>query len=143
MANEMPASDGFTGLTRNVIRYSELFTGITAKAKAGPLTDADWVEIEALVDTDAFERVGVFLGPKVEVIGWAKYRHYIGLYAGATVWEGTLRDVTEIPGRVILELEERNIRDGQTDNSNTVTIYDFDPGGKLCHLDVYVMPLGK
>ena len=142
MANEMPASSEFSGLSQVVIAYSEAFAALADRAKTGPLTDADWAPMEALVDVARFERVGVFLGPKAEVIDWPTYRHYVSLYAGATAWEGTLRQITEVPGRVILELEERNSRDGVTDVSNTVTIYEFNEAGKLRHLDVYVMPLG-
>ena len=141
MANEMPSSSDFSGLTRKVIAYSEAFAGILEQAKSGPLSDADWNTIEQLVEIDAFERMGVFLGPQAEVIDWPKYRHYVSQYAVGSSWEGTLRQVTEQPGRVILELEERNSREGVTHVSNTVTIYEFDDADKLRHLDVYVMPL--
>ncbi|PLK26516.1 hypothetical protein [Novosphingobium sp. TH158] len=143
MANEMPPSSGFTGLSQSVIAYSEAFTRLTDKAKAGPLGDADWAEIEGLVNTAEFIREGVFLGPQAEVIDWPTYRYYVTQFGGHTSWEGTLRRITETPGRVILELEERNTRGGETDVSNTVTIYEFDEVGKLRHLDVYVMPLRK
>lgn len=141
MANEMPGSADFTGLSRSVIAYSEAFTQIVDTMKSRPLVDADWAAIEQLVDVDAYERVGVFLTPRAEVIGWAQYKSYITQYAAGTAWEGTLRHITEEPGRVILELEERNTRDGFTHVSNTVTIYEFTEAGKLRHLDVYVMPL--
>lgn len=143
MANEMPSATEFTGLTAKVIAYSEAFNGIVQKAKDGPLQDADWAAIERIVDPDAFERVGAFLTPQAEIIGWAKYKHYVSQYASDSSWEGTLRHVTETRGRVILELEERNARDGVTDVSNTVTIYEFDETDRLVHLDVYVMPLEK
>ena len=140
MANEMPSSDRYSGLSRKVLQYSEAFTQLVDKLKSGPLSDADWCAIERLVDVDAFERVGVFLTPKAEVINWATYKSYISQYGGGTHWEGTLRHVTEVPGRVILELEERNTRNGVTDVSYTVTIYEFNDAGRLRHLDVYVMP---
>ena len=140
MANEMPSSDRYSGLSRTVLRYSEAFTALVDKMKTDPLSDADWSAIERLVDVEAFERVGVFLTPRAEVINWATYKSYISQYGGGTHWEGTLRHVTEVPGRVILELEERNTRNGVTDVSYTVTIYEFNDAGRLRHLDVYVMP---
>jgi hypothetical protein len=143
MANEMPSSSEFTGLSSKVIAYSEAFNGIVQKAKTGALVDSDWDAIEQIVNPDAFERVGAFLAPEAEVIGWSKYKHYVSQYASNSSWEGTLRHITENPGRVILELEERNSSDGVTDVSNTVTIYEFDEAQKLVHLDVYVMPLEK
>jgi hypothetical protein len=141
VANEMPNPDDYTGLSRTVLQYSAGFKQIADKAHAGPLVDADWDVLERLVDVDAFERLGVFLGTKAERFGWDTYKSYISQYAGFTTWEGTVRHITENPGRVILELEERNTRDGVTDVSNTVTIYEFTDAGKLRHLDVYVMPL--
>lgn len=142
MPNEIPGSHHFSGLTRKVIAYSEAFARLVERAKAGPLADADWNEIEQLVAVDSFQRRGVFLQPQGEVIDWQTYRYYVSQYAARTNWEGSLRHVTEQDGRVILELEERNARDGVIDVSNTVTIYEFDAEEKLRGLDVYVMPLG-
>jgi hypothetical protein len=142
MANEMPSSNDYTGLSRKVIQYSEAFSELVKKAKAGGLSDADWGPIEQLVDVDGFERLGVFLMPQGEVLDWQTYKGYVSKYSANTTWEGTLRHITETPGRVILELEERNTHDGVMEISNTVTIYEFNDAGKLRHLDVYVMPLG-
>ena len=143
MANEMPDASAYSGLSRKVVEYSAAFTALVNTAKQRPLTDADWQALESLVDVDRFERLGVFLGAEAERFGWATYKEYIAKYGTGTDWEGTLRQVTETPGRVILELEERNIREGVTHVSNTVTIYDFTDDGRVHHLDVYVMPLGE
>ena len=143
MANEMPHPDQYTGLSRQVLRYSAAFEGIIGKLKSGGVTDVDWAPFEEIVNPATYERVGVFLGAQAEVIGWDKYKEYISMYGAAADWEGTLRHITEVDNRVVLELEERNTRDGETDVSNTVTIYEFDEAGKLAHLDVYVMPLRK
>ncbi len=143
MANEMPSPDDYSGHSRTVLQYAAAFRALLGQFRDGGLSDDAWAPLEALVDTDAFERVGVFLTPKAETIGWTQYKQYITQYAAGTSWEGTLRHVTEEPGRVILELEERNTRSGVTDVSNTVTIYEFNEAGKLRHLDVYVMPLGN
>jgi hypothetical protein len=142
MANEMPSSRDFTGLSQKVIQYSEYFNALVVKRKTGELTDGDWAPIETIVDVDTWERQGVFVGAKAEKFGWPTYRSFISQYAGGTSWEGTLRKITEVPGRVFLELEERNTTNGVSDVSNTVTIYEFNETGKLQHLDVYVMPLG-
>ncbi len=141
MANEMPNPDKYSGLSRTVLRYCDAFARLADQAKQAPLVDADWAALEALVDVDQFERLGVFLTKTSEVLGWAQYKQYVTKFAAATAWEGTLRRITETPGLVILELEERNTRGGVTDISNTVTIYEFNPSGKLVHLDVYVSHL--
>ncbi len=139
--NEMPDANEFTGLSRKVLQYSEAFAGIVERARDPDFSDADWAPLEALVATDDFVRMGVFLTDRAEVIGWEQYKQYITQYAAGTSWEGTLRRITEVPGLVILELEERNTLNGVTSVANTVTIYEFDDQGKIHHLDVYVMPL--
>ena len=138
MANEMPSSASYQGLSRKVLQYSENFKRIADKIRQRAPTEADWAQMEELVDTQNFQRVGVFLTPSVEISSWQQYKQMINQYGGMTSWEGTLRRITEVPGLVYLELEERNTRDGVTDVSNTVTIYEFNSAGKLRKLDVYV-----
>jgi hypothetical protein len=141
MANEMPSSEKFQGLSRKVIQYSERFKNIADKIRARSLTEADWAHMEELVDVQNFRRSGVFLKDKVEVSTWQQYKGIITEYGGVTSWEGTLRRITEVPNLVFLELEERNTRNGVTDYSHTVTIYEFNAAGKLIKLDVYIAPL--
>ena len=141
MANEMPDPDDYSGLSRKVLQYGATFNQIVQKAKQPGFSQADWAPLEKLVDVHKFERVGIFLSSRVEVITWPQYTKYLSQFAGATSWEGTLRRITEVPGLVILELVERNTTQGVTRVSNTVTIYEFSDAGKLCHLDVYVQDL--
>ena len=143
MANEMPIPNDYTGLSRKVLQYGAAFDDIVLAAKGDGAGEIDWAPIETLVDKAAYERVGVFLTPEAEVIGWDTYKTYVAQFAGMISWEGTLRHITEQGNRVILELEERNTVQGVMDVSNTVTIYEFTEAGLLCHLDVYVMPLRK
>jgi hypothetical protein len=143
MANEMPKSSDFKNLSRNVLAYSEGFLRVVNRMKQPGFSAADWAPLEELVDVQNFQRVGVFLTERVETSNWVQYKQFISQYGGMTSWEGTLRRITEVPGLVFLELEERNARDGVTDYSNTVTIYKFNAAGKLTNLDVYVAPLGR
>jgi len=143
MANEMPKSGDYKGLSRTVLQYSEQFLQIVNKMKQPGLSEADSARLEDLVDVESFQRVGVFLTERVEVSNWHQYKQFITQYGGKTSWEGSLRRITEVPGLVFLELEERNTRDGVTDVANTVTIYKFNSAGKLCHLDVYVAHIGR
>ena len=138
MANEMPNPDDYSGLSRKVLQYSDRFNRLVGRLKSPDFSEADWAPIEELVDVDNYERLGVFLTSTSEVIDWQQYKKYITQYAGSTSWEGTVRRITEVPGLVFLELEERNSRDGVTDVSNTVTIYKFNDAEKLTNLDVYV-----
>jgi hypothetical protein len=138
MANEMPNSSAYKGLSRKVLEYSENFLRIVNRIKQPGFSQADWAPLEELVDMRNFERVGVFLTNTEEVSNWPQYKQLITQYGGATAWEGTLRRITEVPGLVFLELEERNTRDGVTDVSNTVSIYEFNQDDELRKLHVYV-----
>jgi len=138
MANEMPDPQIYTGLSRKVLQYCERFRALVGRIKQPGFSEADWAPVEELVDVDRFRRQGVFLTARAEVSNWQQYKKLITEFGGMTSWEGTLRRITEVPGLVFLELEERNSRDGMTDVSHTVTIYEFDAAGKLRKLDVYV-----
>lgn len=141
MAHEIPGSESFTGLSRRVIEYSELFARLVESIKESGSSGVAWGPLEELVDVDNFVRQGVFLTDKPETIGWQTYKSYIEQYGGETDWEATLRHLTEAGNRVILELEERNTRAGFTHIANTVMAYGFDDEGKVKTLEVYVMGL--
>jgi hypothetical protein len=143
MANEMPESSDYKDLCRKVLQYSERFLQVVNKMKEPGFSNADWAPLEDLVDVENFQRVGVFLTERAEVSNWQQYKQLVTQYGGKTSWEGTLRRITEVPGLVFLELEERNSRAGVTDVANTVTIYKFNSAGKLCNLDVYVAHIGQ
>jgi len=141
MAHEIPPSGNFTGLSRTVLEYSERFAHIVERLKQPDFAASAWAPLERLVDVERFVRQGVFLTDKAETIDWKTYKSYITQYGGATQWEATLRHITEGPRRVILELQERNTRNGFTHIANTVMAYGFDTLGRVNALDVYVMSL--
>ena len=143
MANEMPSSEKYTGLARKVLQYSENFLRLVDKIKQPGFRETDWAPLEDLVDLQDFRRQGVFLTDCAQVCNWPQYKQLLTEYGGMTAWEGTLRRITEVPGLVFLELEERNTRDGATDVSHTVTIYEFNAAAKLSKLDVYVAHIAK
>jgi hypothetical protein len=141
MAHEIPSSDDFTGLSRKVMEYSERFGAIVASIKEPDFSTELWEKLEELVDVDNFVRQGVFLTETPETIDWKTYRDYITQYGGATHWEATLRHITEQGNRVVLELQERNTREGFTHIAKTVMAYGFNNEGRVKTLDVYVMSL--
>ena len=143
MANEMPNPENYKGLSRLVLQYADNFSRIVEKLKQGISSETDWASLEEHVDVDNFQRVGIFLTDQVEVTTWQQYKAIMKQYGSMTSWEGTLRRITEVPGLVFLELEERNTTEGVTDVSNTVMIYQFNQADKIIKLDVYVAPLGK
>ena len=143
MATGIPASSTFSGLVQKVIAYGEAFEHVIAALKQGAAGEGDWAGLEALVDATAFERVGMFLTAEVETIDWATYKHYVSQYGHMTGWDGKLRRISESGNVVFQELQEYNTRDGVTNISNTVTVFEFNDAGKIVHLDVYVAHLGE
>jgi hypothetical protein len=143
MANGLPSSETYAGLTRKVLQWTERFMHIVDMIKQKKLQPRDWAHLEELVDIPNFKRVGVLLKPEVEVSNWTHYKAFMIEYGGMVSWEGTLRRITEVPGLVIQELEERNTWNGVTDISNTVSIYKFNDAGKVTNLDIYVAHLGQ
>jgi hypothetical protein len=143
LGNEVPKSAAYKDLSRKVLQYSEQFLQLINNMKQPGFSEADWAPLEELVDVENFERAGLFEAERSELSNWQQYKQLLTQYGGKTSWEGTLRRITEVPGLVFLELEERNIRDGVTTVHNTVTIYKFNGAGKLCNLDVYVSYIGQ
>ena len=143
MTNEMPKPENYTGLSRLVLQYADNFARIIKQRKGGSLSESDWAPMEELVDIDNFQRVGILLTDKVEVATWQQYRAQLDQFCSIASWEGTLRRITEVPGLVFLELEERITIGNVMDVYNTVTIYQFNQANKLAKLDVYAALLGR
>jgi len=143
MANEMPNPEDYTGLSRLVLQYVENFNRIAKELKQRSSSENDWASMEELVDVDGFQRVGILLTDKVEVSTWQEYVAQLNQFGPMASWEGTLRRITEVPGLVFLELEERITIGSTMDVYNTVTIYQFNQDDKLVKLDVYAALLDK
>lgn len=128
----------YSGLSRKVLEYSQLMKRMVDEAKQPGFSEASWAPLAAYVDTERFERVGNFK----EVMNWQQYVAFLTPWAMHCGWECSFRRVTEAPGLVILELEERSEAGGVTSTVNSVSVYEFDAGGKLVHLDIYLqMPM--
>jgi hypothetical protein len=122
-------------LSRKVLDYSIAFRHLMMdRMKQPDFNEADWEPVASLVATGDFKRVGAFR----ETMDWASYRQFILQWGKAAQWDGTFRRITEVPGLVFLELEERTVTDGHHGVANTVTVYCFNADDKLVHLDVYL-----
>lgn len=127
-----------TGLSRKVLEYSLIMKQLVDAAKEPGFTEASWAPLAAMVDTERFERVGNFK----EVMTWGEYIAFLTPWAQHSLWEGSFRRITEAPGLVILELEERSDSGGFKSVVNSVSVYEFDANERLIHLDIYLqMPL--
>jgi len=118
-------------LTRKALDYAQTMQRLLPGAKE----PNDWAPLEAFVAVDEFERVGTFL----EVQNWKQYTEMLTQWASATSrFEMTPRRVSELPGLVYLEIEERHFRGINADVVNSMTVFEFDVAGKIRHLDVYL-----
>jgi hypothetical protein len=118
-------------LTRSVLDYEQAMKRLVP-AITGP---ADWAPLAEFVAVDEFERVGTFL----EVQNWQQYTEMLTQWASATeTFETTVRRISELPGLVYFEIEERHVRGGNVHVVNSMTVFEFDEDGKIRHLDVYL-----
>lgn len=123
-------------LARSVLEYSLRYKRVFELAKSAVVGPGDFDDVAALVDVAQFERIGHMK----EVMCWPEYAQFLAGYANSSVWDGSFKRISEMPGVVFLELEERGgPKDGsQTFSVNTLTVFEFNPSGKISHLDVYL-----
>ena len=118
-------------LTRKVLDYAQTMKRLVPAITA----PADWAPLAEFVAVDEFERVGTFL----EVQDWQQYTEMLTQWASATeTFETTVRRISEMPGLVYFEIEERHVRGGNVNVVNSMTVFEFDEDGRIRHLDVYL-----
>lgn len=122
---------GIGPLTRRVLEYTHAIESLVPSVEA----PADWAPLAEFVAVDEFERVGTFL----EVQGWQQYTEMLTRWASATEsFETTVRRISESAGLVYFEVEERHFRGGNVNTVNSMTVFAFNEGGKISHMDVYL-----
>lgn len=126
--------DDYSGLSRVVLEYGRLMKQTVDRAKEPGFSKASWAPIAELVDTERFERVGNFK----EVMTWPEYVDFLTGWAPAASWACSFKRVSELGNLVFLELEERSEIGDFSSRVNSLSVYEFDPAGKLVHLDIYL-----
>jgi hypothetical protein len=118
-------------LTRKVLDYEQTMKRLVPAVE----TPGDWAPLAELVAVDEFERVGTFL----EVQNWEQYTEMLTRWASHTAsFETAVRRISELPGLVYFEIEERHFRGDGVSVVNSLTVFEFDEAGKIRHLDVYL-----
>ena len=118
-------------LTRKVLEYEQTMKRLVPIVKA----PAEWAPLAEFVAVDEFERIGTFL----EVQNWQQYTEMITQWASATEsFETTVRRISEAGPLVYFEIEERHFRAGSVHVVNSMTVFEFNSDGKICHLDVFL-----
>lgn len=124
----------YSGLSRKVLDYAVITKGLVDEAKKPGFTVDSWAPLAELIDIETFVRVGNFK----EVMNWQEYVNFLTNWASASQWECSFKRITEVGNVVFLELEERS-RIGDFANSvNSASVYEFNPAGKITHIDVYL-----
>jgi len=114
-------------------RYAQIVQELTVKAKQPGYTRADWAEMEAMVDVDAFLRVGRFK----EVMDWPQSLELMDQMVRIADFHAGLERVNEVDNMAFLELSERAEMNGQTMEMITMVVFEFNDAGKITRLDFY------
>ena len=114
-------------------RYAEIVRELTVKAKQPGYTRSDWDEMEAMVDTDCFFRVGRFK----EEMDWAQSVELMDQMVRIADFHCELARVNEVDNMAFLELRERAAMNGQAMEMTTMAVFEFNQAGKITRLDFY------
>jgi hypothetical protein len=118
-------------LTRKVLDFERAMKRLVPEVK----TTEDWAPLAEFVSVEEFERVGTFL----EVQDWHQYTQMLTGWARATSrFETSVQRISELPGLVYFEIEERHFRGDDVNVVNSLTVFEFNPAGKIRHLNVYL-----
>lgn len=118
-------------LTARVLAYEHALKRLVPTVQA----PGDWEPLAAYIETDGFQRVGTFL----EVQDWTQYAQMLTGWAKATTkFETTLQRVSEMPGLVYYEIEERHFHGDAVNTVNSMTVFAFNEDAKITLLNVYL-----
>jgi hypothetical protein len=122
-------------LAQRVLDYEATVKRLVKTAKDPGFTAADWAPLAEFAATGEFERVGTWM----EVMNWEQYTGFLTQWAKSSMgFDTVLRRISELPGLVYLELEERHTRPGGVASVHSLSVYEFNDEGKITHLDVYL-----
>ena len=136
-------------LTDTVLEFVRTMGRLVSDAEA-PVPDGYWEPPAQFVAVDEFERLvsehafsaddgsgtRAIGGPWARTaMGWTDYLELLNLWAsGSRKFRSVVQRIAEFPGLVYLEIEEHHI-DGDNDRTfDSLSIYEFNGGGKICRL---------
>lgn len=126
--------DKYEGLSRRVLDWASVQKELMDASRQPGFSPDNWDVLADFVDKDRFLRIGTVK----EEMRFAEFLGFMRQWAPFAHWEGLFKRINEVDGVVVLELEERVTANGHTNAVNTISVYEFDPAGKLVHLDVYM-----
>ena len=134
MSTEDVISKDVGGLTAKVQEYERVLKQVAATAQKPGFGRADWAPLAELVAVDEFERVGIWRN----TMKWPEYVDMLTEFTKANAFESSGQRIAEAGGRVFFDREERHIEGDTVHVVNAMSVYEFDAGGKVRHLDVYI-----
>ena len=117
--------------TRTVLEYVRTMKGLVPAVK----DPADWAPLADFVAVDEFERVGTFL----EVQNWRQYTEMLTQWGSARP-----RSRPRCVGSPSCPASSTSRSKSGTSEAmtshvvNSMTVFEFNEDGKICHLDVYL-----
>lgn len=112
-----------------MLEYGLITKRIVDSSKQPGFSARSWAPLAELVAVEEFERIGNFK----EVMRWNDYVAFMTQWAPSADWECSFKRITEGPGVVFLELEERTTFEGRTGAVNSLSVYEFDDEDKIRH----------
>lgn len=118
-------------LTKRVLEYEKTMKSLISSVK----TPSDWAQLGSFVAVEEFERIGTFL----EVQNWQQYTEMLTQWARSVEsFETTVRRISELPGLVYYEIEERHHRGDAINVVNSMTVFEFRSDQLIRNLNVYL-----
>lgn len=134
MSDLRTALDSHSGNARRVLQYALVTKQIVDGAKQPGFSAESWKPLRDMIEVDGFIRVGNFK----EVMDWDGYVGFLTNWAPAAQWDADFHRITEVNDRVFLELEERSAVGDFHSVVNSLSVYEFNPAGKITRIDVYL-----
>jgi hypothetical protein len=125
-------------LSRKVLGYEKTLKRLVRAAGEPDFAPADWAPLAEFAAVDEFERIGTWL----EVMNWQEYTEFLTQWARSSAgFDTAVRRVSELPGLVYPEIEERHTRPGGVAVVNSLSVFESNGNAKIRHLDVYLQQL--
>ena len=121
-----------------VLDYVDKVKELAGKAQQPGFTDEDWAPLRDYVAVEGFRRRGVF----GETQTWPEYLAMLTEWAGKTQFGSTFHSISEAPGVVYLEMEDRNTVAGETSVAHSLTVYRFNESDQIRQLEIFLQGYG-
>ncbi|TGD73413.1 hypothetical protein E4634_10285 [Mangrovimicrobium sediminis] len=134
MSNTSDAAGG--ELSGRVLRLIECMHGLVQRGKRdGDVEVDDWLALADIVEIEGFERIGPFH----DALDWQGYTEMLTGWVNNTEgWDPVVKQVSEAGDTVFVQCEEMLTQGDEVVPFYSLSMYRFNPAGKICHIGVYM-----